>query len=258
MVTAIEYINANVFAPLKAAYRDETERLFQGGANTVGKQHFTSLYSLAREKAFTKRNITAVIPKPPAQLNIPRADEIRVSSCYQDEVPQPLVTLVLVEGLASLYNLIKQDTYTLNGTSIQCLERHIQKLVDTAQISFAERALLHNQKQILTRMNNEAQNIEVARAARAAKEVIKGKGKRGRKRKSTAIEVDELEPDSEADSEPEVARAADEVIKGRGKRGRKRKSAALEADEPEPEPEPEVARMIEVSEPYRAPVAQMF
>jgi hypothetical protein len=41
-----------VFAPLKTAYRDEAERVFQGGTNTVGKQHFTSLYSPAREKAF--------------------------------------------------------------------------------------------------------------------------------------------------------------------------------------------------------------
>ena len=111
---------------------------------------------------------------------------------------------------------------------------------------------------MLTRMNNEAKvrrstqslilgkakvmsfkDIEVARAARAAKEVIKGKGKRGRKRKSTAIEADDpepdAEPDSEPDSEPEVARAAEEVINGRRKRGRKRKSSALEADEPEPE-----------------------
>jgi hypothetical protein len=72
---------------------------------------------------------------------------------------------------------------------------------------------------MLTRMNNEAkvrrstrsvvlgkakvmsfEDIEVARAARAAKEVIKGKGKRGRKRKSVASEADEPEP------EPEVAR----------------------------------------------------
>src|ERR1700721_2633046 len=44
------------------------------------------------------------------------------------------------------------------------------------------------------------EDIEVARAARAAKEVIKGKGKRGRKRKSAALEADEPEP------EPEVAR----------------------------------------------------
>jgi hypothetical protein len=181
---------------------------------------------------------------------------------------------VSAEGLASLHSLIKQDTHTLNGTSIQRLERHVQKLVDAAQISFAERALLHNQKQILTRINNEAkvrrstssvvlgrgkgkvmsfEDIEVARAARAAKEVIKGKGKRGRKRKSAVLEADEPELD-----EPEVARATEEVINGRGKRGRKRKSAAPEADEPEVEAEPEVARMIEAPEPRRAPVARMY
>jgi hypothetical protein len=95
-------------------------------------------------------------------------------------------------------------------------------------------------------------DIEVARVARTAKEVIKGKGKRGRKYKSATVEADELEPDAE----PEVARAAEEVVNGRGKRGRKRKSAALEADEPEPEPE--VARMIDAPVPWRAPVAQMI
>jgi hypothetical protein len=96
------------------------------------------------------------------------------------------------------------------------------KLVNTAQISFAERDLLYDQKQILTRMNNEAkvrwstksivvgtakvmsfEDIEVARATRAA-EVIKGKGKRGRKRKSVAVEVDE--------PEPEVARMIDAPV----------------------------------------------
>jgi hypothetical protein len=83
---------------------------------------------------------------------------------------------------------------------------------------FAESALLYDQKQMLISMNNEAkvrrstrsivlgkakvmrfEDIEVARAARAAKDVIKGKGKRGRKRKSIAPEADEPEP------EPEVA-----------------------------------------------------
>jgi hypothetical protein len=122
---------------------------------------------------------------------------------------------------------------------------------------------------MLIRMNNEAkvrrstksivlgkakvmsfEDIEVARAARAAKEVIKGKGKRGRKRKSAALEADEPEPEPE----PEVAHAAKEAINGRGKRGRKRKSAAQEADEPEPE----VARIIDAPVPWRAPVAQMI
>jgi len=219
-----------------------------------------------------------VTPKPPTQSTVPRADEIRVGSCHQGEVPQTPVTPVSAEGLASLHNLIKQDAHTLNGTSIQRLERHVQKLVDAAQISFAERALLHDQKQMLTRMNNEAkvrrltkavvlgqgqgkvmsfEDIEVARAARAAKEVIKGKGKRGRKRKSTAIEADDpepdAEPDSEPDSEPEVARAADEVINGRRKRRRKRKGVRPEADEPEPE----VVRTIEAPV-WTAPIARMI
>jgi hypothetical protein len=226
--------DVGVFAPLKGFYRDEADRLFRGGANTVGREHFASLYSPAREKAFTKRNITAAwaasglfpfnpdrvlrhTPKPLAQPTVPGADEIKVGSCHQDEVLQTPVTPVSAEGLASLHNLIKQDAHTLNETSIQRLERHVQKLANAAQISFAERALLHDQNQILTRMNNEAkvrrstrsvvlgkakvmsfEDIEVARAARAAKEVIKGKGKRGRKRKSAALEADEPEAASQS------------------------------------------------------------
>jgi hypothetical protein len=125
---------------------------------------------------------------------------------------------------------------------------------------------------MLTRMNNKAkvrrstqslvleqgqgrvisfEDIEAARAARAAKEVIKGQGKRGRKRKSAALEADEPEAD---EPEPEVAHAAKEVIKGRGKRGGKRKIAAPEAEEPEPE----VARTIDAPVPWRAPVARMI
>jgi hypothetical protein len=87
------------------------------------------------------------------------------------------------------------------------------------------------------------EDIEEARAARAVKDA-KVKGKRGRKRKSDALEADEPEP------EPEPARAAKEVVKGK-KRGRKRKIAAQEAEESEPE----VARMIDVRV---APIARMI
>jgi len=48
-----------VFAPLKAAYRDEVDRLERGGVGTVGKQHFTYLYSPARKRALTEKNILA-------------------------------------------------------------------------------------------------------------------------------------------------------------------------------------------------------
>jgi len=183
------------------------------------------------------------------------------------------VTPVSAEGLASLHSLIKQDAHTLNETSIPRLERRVQKLVDAAQVSIAECALLRDEKQMLTRMNNEAkvrrstkalklgdakvmsfEDIVVARAARAVKDA-KVKGKRGRKRKSDALEADEPEPDEpEADSEPEVARAAKEATKARRKRGRKRKIAAQEADEPEPE----MARLVYTPVPWRAPVARMI
>jgi hypothetical protein len=134
--------NIGVFALLKEAYRDQVKRLYQGGANTVGKQHFTSPYSPAREKAFTKRNITAAwattglfpfnpdrvlraTPKPPPESTVPRADEIEVGSCQQDELPQTPVTPVSAEGFMSLHNLIKQDAYTLNETSIQRQQRRV-------------------------------------------------------------------------------------------------------------------------------------
>jgi hypothetical protein len=85
---------------------------------------------------------------------------------------------------------------------------------------------------MLTRVNNEAkvrrstrsivlgkakvmsfEDIEVARAARAAKEVIKGKAKRGRKRKSTALEAEESEAD---EPEPEVAQMIDAPVPWKG------------------------------------------
>ena len=48
-----------VFSPLKAAYREQVERIERGGVNIIGKQHFTYLYSPARERALTKKNILA-------------------------------------------------------------------------------------------------------------------------------------------------------------------------------------------------------
>jgi len=127
---------------------------------------------------------------------------------------------------------------------------------------------------VLIKMNNEAkvrrstkslvlrkakvmnfEDIKVAQAAHAAKNITKEKGKRGWKRKSAALEPDEPEAaEAEAKPEPEVARAAKEVIKGKGKRDRKRQTATQQADEPKPE----VARKIDAPVPWRAPVARII
>jgi hypothetical protein len=131
-----------VFAPLKAAYRDQAERLERGGVNTIGKEHFASLYSPAREKAFTPRNIIAgfaasglcpftpdrvlrSMPKPLADLTISKTDEINDEACHQNEVPKTPVTPVSAEGLASLRN--KRN-----------LQRHLHKLAKAVQSSLAK------------------------------------------------------------------------------------------------------------------------
>ena len=93
-----------------------------------------------------------------------------MSACPQDEILQTPVTPVSAEALMSLHNLIKQDAHTLNETSIQRLQRPIQKLANAAQISFAERALLQDQNQFLTRMNE-------AKVRRSTKSVVVGKAK---------------------------------------------------------------------------------
>ena len=97
------------------------------------------LYSPARDKVLTSRNIKAgwikagLVPfnpdrvlrdiqKPLAELTVPKADEVEVGSCPQDEVLQTPVT---VEALTSLHGLIEQDAHTLDETSKQRLQRRL-------------------------------------------------------------------------------------------------------------------------------------
>ena len=103
------------------------------------------------------------------------------------------------------------------------------------------------------------EDIIAAQVARIEKDVIKGKGKRGQKHKSVALETGEPnKPDAEAEPGPKVARTAKEVIKGHGKRSRKRKIAVCEVDKPVPAPEPKAAQIINVPGPWRAPIARII
>jgi DDE superfamily endonuclease len=133
-----------VFGPLKAAYRDHVELLYRGGVDTVRKEHFTSLYSPARQRAVTSRNIKAAwaasglfpfnpdrvlrnTPKP-VSPTVPKAHKLEVGPCPQGELLQTPVTPVTSEALTSLHNLITQDAHALDETSKQRLQRHVQKL----------------------------------------------------------------------------------------------------------------------------------
>jgi hypothetical protein len=264
-----------VFAPLKDAYREQVDRLDQGGVNTIGKQHFTFLYSPARVRAFTTKNIKAgfaasglfpfnpdrvlrQMPKPPADLNIPKANEV-VGPRQQDVELQTPVTPVSAEALMLLQSLIIQrDAHALDETSKQNLARHLQKFVNASQKSFAKGILQEDRIQFLTTINDEAkvrrstkslvlekakvmsyEDLEEARAKRAEKEAAKeakGKGKRGRKCKGATSEVDE-------------------ASMGKAYCGRKRKSAMPEADTSEPKAKE--ARTSNAPESARDSVAQM-
>ena len=244
--------------------------------NTIGKEHFTSLFSPARERAFTPKNIKAgfaasglfpfnpdrvlrSMPNP-AEPAISRAAEAKVGPCQQDVEPQTTpVTPVSAEGFMSLQNIIiKQVAHALDDTSKQKLERNVQKFTKAGQMFLAKGALQDDKIQFLTTINNEAkvrrstkslvlgkakvmsyEDLEEARAKRAEKEAAKeakGKGKRGQKCKSATAEEDE-------------------ATIGKAKRGRKRKSAIMsEADASEPKTK--VVRMSEAPAPAIAPVVQ--
>ena len=209
--------NVAVFAPLKAAYREQVERLERGGVNTIRKEHFTSLYSPAREKAFTSKNIIAgfaasglfpfnpdrvlrSMPKPLAGLTIPKAGEVNVEACHQNEVPQTPVTPVSAGGLVSLRNvIIEQDASTLDETSKRNLQRHLHKLAKATQLSLAKGSLQENHIRFLLTVNNEA------KVRRSTKSLVLGKAK--------VMGYEELVEAREKRVEKEAAQKA----KGKGK-----------------------------------------
>jgi hypothetical protein len=242
-----------VFAPLKAAYRDQVERLERGGVGTIGKSHFTSLYYPARTRAFTKKNILAGwaksglfpfnpdrvlrdTPKPVATIQVPEVCEVDMDLRTEGNVVQTPITPVTPgnpEAVVSLQSMINQDAHTLDETSKWRLQRHVQKLANAATTSFAERALQKEQIRFLYKVNNEA------KVRRSTKSVVLGKAK--------VMSYEDLE-------EARAKRAAKDAAKGKGKgrRGRKRKNQAPEANVQE-----QMALVVDVPE-FAAPVADVL
>ena len=224
--------DVRAFAPLKTAYRDEAEQLYWGGLDTVGKEHFTSLYKPARERSLIKRNImtewaaTGLFP-----LNSERVLQDQVL-----QMPVTPVTPMTIEALTSLHNLIKQE---LDESNTDRRQRNVQKLASAAKVSFVKQTLFQDQNQFLFKINNE---VKVRRSTRS---VILGKVK--------VMSYDDLE-------EARAKRAAKEKAtadKGRGKRGRKRKSPASE-EVSSVSTDNEVLEPVKASAPWRAPVARMY
>jgi hypothetical protein len=120
----------------------------------VGKEHFTYLYSPARDRALTSRNIRAGwyaaglfpfnlervlrdVPKPVAEVGSIDPGAEAMSADLLSEEPRTPITLVITEALTSLHDLIVIDTHALDTTNKDRLQKHIQKLASAAKVSFA-------------------------------------------------------------------------------------------------------------------------
>jgi hypothetical protein len=264
-----------VFAPLKAAYRDNVERLERAGVGMIGKQHFTSLYSPARKLAFSRRNILAAwgkaglfpfnpdrvlrdLPKPSSQPSTTDTTEGR--GLVHDTVPPTPLTPVSVEALISLQTKIVQDACTLDKKSKQDLERHLQKLTKAAGTFHAKSALQQDQISFLLKSNNES------KARRATKSLVLGKAK--------VMSYDDLVAARAIRAEREAAKEA--VKERKAKKGRRRGISRAQTEEERVQisdtlcsggahttvqissiGQQEEERSVEVI-PFRAPVARMY
>jgi DDE superfamily endonuclease len=165
--------DVSVFGPLKAAYREQVERLYRGGANTVGKQHFTFLYDQARNAALTPRIIksgwfkTGLFPFNPDRvlngIQKPQVEEIvQQTANMPTDLPSyddMLRTPVTWENLACLRTKIEQ------GAALNSPSRHrFQKLANAAEKAFADRTILLDENRLLFEQNNEKTSRQSARS----------------------------------------------------------------------------------------------
>ena len=156
-----------VFRLLKTAYCKQIKQLFRKDAKTIRKQHFTLLYSRAREIALIARNIRSgwlkagLFPLNPSRvlrtLDPPSSPPNPV--CTNLTAAQdPKVAHVLLRTLTSANNLnCMRSTLDeiLNGLDDDEYKLYIQKVVNAAEQSFASCALLANENQSLILQNNE-------------------------------------------------------------------------------------------------------
>jgi hypothetical protein len=242
-----------VFAPLKASYRDQLEQLERGGVGTVGKGHFTYLYHPARVRAFTKKNILSGwsktglfpfnpervlgdIPKPVSSSNTNAPCEAQICSSPQGnvvETPMTPITPVNPEAVVSLQAAIDLDADALDEASKWRLQRHVQKLANAASTSFVQHDLQKEHIRYLYKVNNEAkvrrstrsvvlgkakvmsyEDLEEARAKRAAKDAAKAatKRKRGRKGRKQVVEGDTAEGPALVLDIPELITPAADIL----------------------------------------------
>lgn len=170
------------FGPLKTAYREEVERLYRGGANTVDKRQFTLLYDRARTRTFTRRNIcygwshTGLYPWNPqivlqdikvgpdststtvAQLAKTDPDTL----CYNEMIRTPVTS----DAVQLLRQLVERDTDHLDPAA----KMRLTKFANGAANIVADRDMLRDEAARLFEQNNE-------KSSRNAAQTVVGRAK---------------------------------------------------------------------------------
>jgi hypothetical protein len=151
------------------AYREEVEKLYRGGLDTVGKQHFTLLYDRARQKARSRRNILSGWSKaglkplnPHKVLNEIHKPILKDSSSvivinkkihdvYTLKPPDTPITSDALSALRQSINVVLEKAQSLEPVAKLC----IRKLANAAENAFAERSILLDENLLLFQQNNE-------------------------------------------------------------------------------------------------------
>lgn len=167
--------DVGVFSSLKTAYREHTESLERGGANIIGKQHFTYLYSRARDQAFNYRNIlsgwskTGLRPFNPERflrdIQKPLAEDVPTSDtllAVANDLPD---TPVSPRKLALLRSEVEMDAHQMN----EGCRLRLQKILNATERAFAERSLLLQQNHDLYEQNNEKKSRQRTKSTVAGK-----------------------------------------------------------------------------------------
>ena len=243
--------------------------------NTIGKQHFISLYCPARERAFTKKSILSswskagllplnpdrVLRDLPDPLNDSSKDAFTVpaASLQATYVSTPVTpaTPVSTEAFVSLQNLlVNENVYTPEQQSTQRFQRLLHKLSKAAQTFLAKNALQQDQIKFLLTINNEA------KARRSTKSLVLGKAKvmsyedlveaRARREKTKAAKENKSKKKRKRDQEQE-GESDMETPKPKVARSSEMPTGATERVGEIP-----VAEGVVMLQPGRAPVARMY
>jgi len=173
--------DVGVFGPLKTAYREQVEQQFRRGAGAVGKEHFTRMYSNARDKALSARNIHAgwskagLFPFYPDRVLRSMTQPVAPASYIAPPVPDadpscqnaPLRTPTSARSLETFQKQMEACTEFSRGPH----EVHLEKAIKALSKAFADGALLREEIEGLLEQNDEK------RSRKSLKRTVVGRGK---------------------------------------------------------------------------------